>query len=87
MWMPGAHAGIGVRFDDVAAEHFVRADAAVVAALRRGKSVIGPAERTVAFEERVLLLDAEPRIVLLVLLGDLRAGARACCSDARCRPD
>ena len=83
----GAHAGVGVRFDDVAAEDFVRADAAVVAALRRGEAVIGPAERTVAFEERVLLLDAEPGVVLLVLLGHLaQARARVARMHA-CRPD
>ena len=66
-----AHAGVGVRFHDVAAENLIGADAAVVAALRRGEAVVGPAERPRALEERVLLLDAEPRVVIGVLLGYL----------------
>src|SRR6185369_14831560 len=63
----GADAGVGVRLDHFAAEDLVTAYAAVVAALRRGESRLRPPERTVALEERVLLLDAEPGIVLLVL--------------------
>src|SRR5437763_237586 len=68
---PGAHARLGMRLDDLAPEDLVAADAAVVAALRRGEAVVGPAERPVALEEGVLLLDAEPGVVLFVLFDDL----------------
>ena len=59
--------------DDVAAEDLVGADAAVVDALRGGEAAAGEAERAAVLEERVLLLDAEPRLLVGVLLGDHRA--------------
>ena len=55
----------------VAAEDLVGADAAVVAALRGREAAVGEAERARALEERVLLLDAEQRLLVGVLLGDL----------------
>ena len=41
----GVEAGLGVLLDDLAAEDLVGADAAVVAALRRGEAVRREAER------------------------------------------
>ena len=67
-------AGVGVRFDDLAAEDLVGADAAVVRTLRRREAVVRPAERLRALEEGVLLLDAEPGVVRGVLLRRLGAG-------------
>src|SRR5437762_6108090 len=64
-----------MRFDDVAPEDFIGADAAVVAALRCRKPDVREAERPRAFEERVLLLDAEPRVETLEPLRHL--GVRA----------
>ena len=52
-----------MRLDDVTPEDLVRADTAVVAALRRREATaLGESERPRALEERVLLLDAEPRV-------------------------
>ena len=48
----------------VAAEDLVGADAAVVAALRGREAAVREAERAAVLEERVLLLDAEQRLVL-----------------------
>src|SRR5690606_15815732 len=60
----GGEAAVEVQLDDVAAEHGLGADAAVVVALRGGEAALGEAERTAALEEGVLLLDAEPRVLL-----------------------
>ena len=68
----GLEARVEVRLDDVAAEHLVGADTAVVEALRRGEAALGEAVRTAALEERVLLLDAEQRLLARELLGDRR---------------
>ncbi len=62
-----------VGFDYGPTEDFIRSDAAVVATLRRRKAVVWPAERFDAVEEGVLLLEAEPRVVGSVALGDLAA--------------
>ena len=59
----------------VAAEDLVGADAAVVDALRGGEAAWREAERAAVLEERVLLLDAEQRLLVGVLLGDRRAAA------------
>ncbi len=74
----GVEARVEVRLDDVTAEHLVGADAAVVEALRRGEAAGGEAERAAVLEERVLLLDAEERLLAGELLGDRRAAARGC---------
>ena len=79
---PGLDARQRVRLDDLAAGHLVAADAAVVRALRRGEAVLGPAQRAAVLEEGVLLLDAEPRLEVGVLLGDLGAARRGCWSGA-----
>ena len=69
----GFEARVEVRLDDVAAEHLVGADAAVVEALRRREAAaVREAVRAAVLEERVLLLDAEQRLVARVLLGDGR---------------
>ncbi|KAJ8577026.1 hypothetical protein ON010_g2177 [Phytophthora cinnamomi] len=68
-----------VRVHDEAAEHRVRAGAAVVRALRAGEAALGPAVRrhAVLLEQRVLLLDAEPRLLALGRLHHAgRVGAR-----------
>ena len=62
-----------VRLDDRAAEHLVGADAAVVAALRGREAVVGQPSGLMPSKKRVLLLEAEPGVVVLVLLGDLAA--------------
>ena len=66
----GVEAGVEVRLDDVTAEDLVGADAAVVEALRRREAVRREAERAAVLEERVLLLDAEQRLLVGELLGD-----------------
>jgi hypothetical protein len=63
--------------DDLTAEHFVGADTAVVEALRRGETALGESERRAGFEERVLLLDAEQRLLAGELLGDRTEQSRA----------
>ena len=50
-------------FDDRPAADLVGADAAVVAALRGWIAAVGEAQRARALEERVLLLDAEQRLL------------------------
>ena len=82
----GLEARVEVRLDDVTAEHLVGADAAVVEALRRREAVGREAERPAVLEERVLLLDAEQRLLVRVLLGD-RPQQRPRCSwrAASCR--
>jgi hypothetical protein len=64
-----------VVLDDLTTVDLVVADAAVVAALGGGEAGRREAERTAVLEERVLLLEAEPRVVLLVLLGVCRRRA------------
>ena len=54
--------------DDVASPDLIGADTAVVAALRGRVAADRPAVRTAVLEERVLLFEAEPRILILVLL-------------------
>ena len=52
--------------DDVTSVDAVGADAAVVGSLGAGEAVLGPAEGVVVLvEEGVLLLDAEPRLLVL----------------------
>ena len=52
--------------DDVTSVDAVGADAAVVGSLGAGEAVLGPAEGVVVLvEQRVLLLDAEPRLLVL----------------------
>ena len=58
----GLKACVQMRLDYVAPEHLVGADAAVIATLGRRKPDVREAERPGAFEERVLLLDAEPGV-------------------------
>ena len=79
---PGFETRVEVLLDDVAAEHLVGADTAVVEALRRGEAALGEAVRAPALEERVLLLDAEQRLLAGELLGDRREQRRACWSGA-----
>jgi hypothetical protein len=52
-----------VLLDDRAATDLVGADAAVVAALRGWVAVFGEAQRARTLEVRVLLLDAEQRLL------------------------
>jgi hypothetical protein len=52
-----------VLLDDRAAADLVGADAAVVAALRGRIAAVGEAQRARALEKRVLLLDAEQRLL------------------------
>src|SRR6266508_2085498 len=68
---PGLEARVEMRFDDLTAEHLVRADAAVIPALWRGEPTVREAERPRATEERVLLLDPEPRVEGRETLGHL----------------
>ena len=66
----GGEAGVHVILGDVAAGDGILADAAVVRTLRCREAVVREAERVaVRLEHCVLLLDAEHRLVLLVLLG------------------
>jgi hypothetical protein len=71
----GLEAGVHVGLDDLAAVDLVGADAAVVGALGAGEAAAGPAEGVAVLEERVLLLHAEPHVLVGVLLG--RRGARS----------
>lgn len=66
----------GVILDDLPSGDLHGADTAVVRALRCGVVVAldGPAHRAALLEERVLLLDAEPGLLILELLGHLDAG-------------
>lgn len=60
----GVQAGLVVGVDDVAAEDLAGADTAVVGALGPGEAVLGPAiGPAVDVEERVLLLEAEPKLL------------------------
>lgn len=62
----GVETGPVVGLDDLAADYFVSADAAVVRALRTRETVLRPAKRsTVEVQESVLLLDTEPRLLIL----------------------
>src|SRR5262249_35199738 len=70
----GLEAQVEVGLDDLTAEDLVRTDAAVVAALRCREAAVGESERARALEERVLLLDPEPRVEGPVLLRSFRAG-------------
>ena len=81
----GGEAVVEVLLDDLAAEDLVGADAAVVAALRGREAADREAVRAAVLEERVLLLDAEQRLVLGVLLGRLHERRRGCWSGAACR--
>ena len=61
----GVQAGFIVSLDDVAAEDLARADATVVGALGAGEAALGPAvDVVVLVKQRVLLLEAEPGLVL-----------------------
>ena len=79
---PGVHARLGVRLDDRAADDLGRADAAVVRALRGGEPALGPTERVAVLQEGVLLLDAEDRLLVGVLLGDRRRTRPGCSTGA-----
>ena len=73
----GFHAGVHVRLDDFPAEDLVRAHPAVERPLRRGIAALRPAQGRASAEERVFLLDAEPRLLGFELLLDFdqaRAG-------------
>ncbi len=71
--MPGGEAGLEVILDERAAVDLVLADAAVVAdPAARGSRRRG-SRRAAVLQQREFLLDAEHRLVLLVLLG--RAGS------------
>ncbi len=78
----GVEARLEVRLDHVTAEHLVGADAAVVEGLRCGEAVRREAERATVAEERVLLLDAEERLLVGELLGD-RAQQRTAVGHVR----
>jgi len=68
----GVEAGLVVGLDDVATKDLGGTDTAVVGSLGSGETGLGPAEGVaIGVEERVLLLDAEPGLVLLDLLKDL----------------
>lgn len=61
--------------DNVAAENFVGAYTAVVGPLRSGESVLRPTERVhIVVEQRVFLLDAEPRLLIGCQLHGFKAG-------------
>ena len=63
-----------VRLSHVAAVHTTRAHGAVVGPLRPRVAILGPVERVVVdVEQRVLLLNAEPRVRVLALLHHLVA--------------
>ena len=79
---PRLEAGHRVILDDVATPDLVRADAAVVTALRRREAAHRPAVRAAVLEERVLLLEAEQGLVLLVLLGGAGGGGLATTATA-----
>ena len=66
---PADETGLEVILDQRAAVDLVLADTAVVAALRFGVTGRGEPVRTTVLHEREFLLDAEHRLVLLVLLG------------------
>ena len=70
----GVEAGVEVVLDDVTTEDLVVADAAVVATLRLGIAGRREAVRATVLDQRELLLDAEQRLVLLVLLRRLDGG-------------
>ena len=54
--------------------HLVGSDTAVVRALGAGETALGPPERVlVLVEDGILLLDAEPRVLVLCLLHNLIA--------------
>lgn len=62
----GIEAGSVVSLDDLAADHLIGADAAVIGALRTGEAVLRPTKRpAIEIQESVLLLDAEPGILVL----------------------
>ena len=65
----GVETGAVVGLHDVATVHLVSSHATVVGALGAGEPVLGPAEgMLVLVEERVLLLDTEPRHFSLSLI-------------------
>jgi hypothetical protein len=67
----GVQAGLVVCLDNIAAEYLAGAYTAVVRALGSGEAVLGPAVGPAELvEEGVLLLEAEPELVLFVLLED-----------------
>ena len=67
----GVDAGRRVQLDDLASGHLVAAYTAVVGALGGGVAEHRPAERATVLEEGVLLLDAEHRLLVGVLLDHL----------------
>jgi hypothetical protein len=69
----GLQAGVGVRLHHVTAVDLIGTDAAVVAALRGREAAEGEAVGAAVLEEGVLLLDAEDRLLIGVLGGDLGA--------------
>ena len=84
----GLQAGVEVGLDDVTAVDLVGADAAVVAALGGREAAEGEAVGATVLEERVLLLDAEDRLLVGVLGRHARRTCAGCWSRAascRCR--
>ncbi len=71
--------------DDVAAVDLIGADAAVVEALRRREAAGREAERVGLLEERVLLLDAEQRLLGRELLGHRAQQRRVLVGAGSCR--
>lgn len=67
----GVQAGLVVCLDNVSAKDLARSDTTVVWTLGSGETALGPAIwPALKVEERVLLLETEPELVLLVCLHD-----------------
>ena len=58
-------------FDDVTTPDLVSADTAVIPALGSRVTTDGPTMRATVLEERVFLLETEPRLMAFVLFEDL----------------
>lgn len=62
----GVEAGPVVGFDDFTTDHFVGADAAIIRTLWAREAVLWPTERpAVEVQKSILLLDTEPRFLIL----------------------
>ena len=65
-----------VSLDNIATKDFAGADTAVIWALGSGEAILGPAKgMQIVVEQSVLLLDAEPRLVLAGQLHGFQAGS------------
>jgi hypothetical protein len=61
-----------VRLDEITGKHLSSSNTTVVRTLRSGETVLGPSEDlSIGVEESVLLLETEPRLVLLGGVHDL----------------